>query len=60
MSGPERLEYRREPVPVLLTPSALVIGAAMFETIRSDGESGGRPTAVVVADEERTGGKGEP
>ncbi|MGE4424329.1 MAG: hypothetical protein AB7D39_18665 [Pseudodesulfovibrio sp.] len=50
MSGRERLEYRRELVSALLTLSVLVIDVTMFETIRSDGESGGQPTAVVVAD----------
>lgn len=49
MSGPERLEYRWEPALALLTPSALVIGATMFETKRSDGESGGQPITVVGA-----------
>jgi hypothetical protein len=50
MRGRECLEYRRGPVPALLTPCVLVINVTMFETIRSDGESGGRPTAVVRAD----------
>ncbi|XXJ18640.1 hypothetical protein ACR42D_03625 [Desulfovibrio caledoniensis] len=47
MRGRERFEYWRELVLVLLMLGVLVVDMTMFETMRSDGESGDRTITVV-------------